>query len=104
MNPAALRNEDNASAPVLYMALELSNKNWRLAFGDGTKRRQTSVPAADLVKLAEAVAEAKEGFKMPASARVVGCYEAGRDGFWLHPHLSSVGIGKEAIDAGSIEG
>ncbi len=36
MNPAALRNEDNASAPVLYMALELSNKNWKLAFGDGT--------------------------------------------------------------------
>lgn len=31
MNPAALRNEDNALAPVLYMGLELSNKNWRLA-------------------------------------------------------------------------
>ena len=70
MNPAALRNEDNASAPVLYMALELSNKNWRLAFGDGTKRRQVSVPAANLVKLAEAVAKAKERFKMPASAPV----------------------------------
>ncbi|MBI3375462.1 MAG: hypothetical protein HY017_27410 [Betaproteobacteria bacterium] len=51
MNPAALRNEDNASAPVLYMALELSNKSWRLAFGDGTKRRQVPVPAADLPKL-----------------------------------------------------
>src|SRR5438309_11692627 len=74
MNPAALRNEDNASAPVLYMALELSNKNWRLAFGDGTKRRQVSVPAANLVKLAEAVAKAKERFKMPASAQVVSCY------------------------------
>ena len=103
MNPAALRNEDNASAPVLYMALELSNKNWRLAFGDGTKRRQTSVPAADLVKLAEAVAKAKERFKMPASARVLSCYEAGRDGFWLHRHLRSVGIENEVIDAASIE-
>jgi len=85
------------------MALELSNKNWRLAFGDGTKRRQTSVPAADLVKLAEAVAKAKERFKMPASARVVSCYEAGRDGFWLHRHLRSVGIENEVIDAASIE-
>ncbi len=103
MNPAALRNEDNASAPVLYMALELSNKNWRLAFGDGTKRRQVSVPAANLVKLAEAVAKAKERFKMPASARVVSCYEAGRDGFWLHRHLRSVGIENEVIDAASIE-
>ena len=40
MNPTAHRNEDNASAPVLYMALELSNKSWRLTFGDGTKRRE----------------------------------------------------------------
>ena len=38
MNPTTLRNEDNASAPVLCMALELSNKSWRLAFSDGTKR------------------------------------------------------------------
>ena len=103
MNPAALRNEDNASAPVLYMALELSNKSWRLAFGDGTRRRQVSVPAADLPKLAGEVAKAKEHFGMPASARVVSCYEAGRDGFWLHRHLRSVGIENEVIDAASIE-
>src|SRR3989338_9052205 len=103
MNPAALRNEDNASAPVLYMALELSNKSWRLAFGDGTKRRQVLVPAADLAKLACAVAKAKERFKMPASARVVSCYEAGRDGFWLHRHLVSIGIENQVVDAASIE-
>jgi transposase len=87
MNSAALGNEDSASAPILYMALELSNKSWRLAFGDGTKRRQVSVPAADLAKLACAVAKAKEHFGMPSSARAVSCYEAGRDGFWLHRHL-----------------
>ena len=81
MNPATHGTEGNASAPVLYMALELSNKSWRLAFGDGAKRRQVSVPAADLAKLAEAVAKAKERFKLPASARVLSCYEAGRDGW-----------------------
>ena len=70
MNPATHRNEDSAEMPVLYMALELSNKSCRLAFGDGTKRREASVPAADLAKLAEAVAKAKERFKMPASARL----------------------------------
>jgi transposase len=77
--------EGNAAAPVLYMALELSNRTWRLAFGDGARRRQVSVPAADLAALAGAVAKAKERFEMPASARVVSCYEAGRDGFWLPP-------------------
>lgn len=103
MNPAAHRNENNASASVLYMALELSNKSWRLTFGGGGKRRQVSVPAADLMKLSEAVAKAKERFGMPASTPVVSCYEAGRDGFWLHRHLKSVGIQNEVIDAASIE-
>jgi len=37
MNPATQGLEGNATAPVLYMALELSNKSWRLAFGDGAK-------------------------------------------------------------------
>jgi transposase len=103
MNPATHGMEVSASAPVLYMALELSDKSWRLALSDGTKRRQVSVPAADLAKLASAVAKAKERFGMPAMARVLSCYEAGRDGFWLHRHLISVGIENEVIDAASIE-
>ena len=40
MNPATHGVEGNAAAAVLYMALELSNKPWRLAFSDGAKRRQ----------------------------------------------------------------
>jgi transposase len=103
MNPTTHETEGSASAPVLYMALELSNRSWKLAFSDGAKRRQVSVPAADLAKLACAVAKAKERFKMPASARVVSCYEAGRDGFWLHRHLRSIGIENEVVDAASIE-
>jgi transposase len=103
MNAATHGTEVNVSAPVLYMALELSNKTWRLTFSDGAKRRQVTVPAADLMKLACAVAKAKERFGMPASARVVSCYEAGRDGFWLHRHLRSVGIENEVVDAASIE-
>jgi len=39
MNPATQAMERNAAAPVLYMALELSNRSWRLAFGDGARRR-----------------------------------------------------------------
>ena len=30
-----LQSKDNATYPVLYMAMELSNKKWKLAFGDG---------------------------------------------------------------------
>jgi hypothetical protein len=31
--------DGNASVPVLYMALELSNTSWRLALSDGATRR-----------------------------------------------------------------
>jgi heme oxygenase len=60
MNPATHGSEGNATAPVLYMALELSNRTWRLVLSDGAKRRQVAVPAADLLKLGEAVKKAKE--------------------------------------------
>ena len=60
------------------------------------------MPAAGLAA-AGALAKAKERFKMPASARVVSCYEAGRDGFWLHRQLRGAGIENEVVDAASIE-
>ena len=40
---------------------------------------------------------------MPASARVVSCFEAGRDGFWLHWNLVSIGIENQVVDAARIE-
>jgi transposase len=103
MNLATHGTQGSVSTSVLYMALELSNKTWRLAFSDGAKRRQVSVPAADLAALGRAVAKAKERFRMPGSSRVLSCYEAGRDGFWLHRHLVGVGIENEVVDAASIE-
>ncbi len=39
---------------------------------------------------------------MPPETAVVGCYEAGRDGFWLHRQLA-VGIANRVVDAASIE-
>jgi hypothetical protein len=70
---------------MLYMALELSNATWKLTFGDGANRRQGLVPAGDMRKLRDALAQAKQRFGLPAAARAVSCYEAGRDGFWLAP-------------------
>ncbi len=40
---------------------------------------------------------------MPTSARLVSCYEAGRDGFWLHGHLVSIGTENQVVDVASIE-
>ena len=35
--------------------------------------------------------------------RVISCYEAGRDGFWLHRWLLAHGIENRVVDAASIE-
>ncbi len=57
MNPATHGTEGSASAPVLYMALELSNKSWRLAFGDVPQQVHAVAGRslyAHLIKLAHA--------------------------------------------------
>ena len=39
MNAAPHGVEDNANAPVLYMALELGNTTWKVVCGDGHAAR-----------------------------------------------------------------
>jgi len=103
MNAATFRDEDNAVEPVLYIAMELSNKQWKLVLGDGVKRRRVTIEAGHLAQLGEAITKAKEKFCLPGDARVLSCYEAGRDGFWLHRYLLSVGIQNQVVDSSSIE-
>lgn len=100
---ADLHEKSYASEPVLYMAMELSNKQWRLAFGDGRQQRQVVVEAGDVAGLCEQIAKAKAKWDLPQTCPVVSCYEAGRDGFWLHRQLSALGIDNRVVDAASIE-
>jgi transposase len=46
---------------------------------------------------------AKRRFGLPAETPVLSCYEAGRDGFWLHRFLTSKGVQNIIVDAASIE-
>ncbi len=98
-----LTSNDNASSVVLYMAIELSKKTWKLAFSDGVKRRQVTIEARNLDQLSEAIAKAREKFRLPPETPVRSCFEAGRDGFWLHRYLESQGIGNLVVDSASIE-
>jgi transposase len=87
------------------MALELSQKTWKLGFttGLGQEPRQRDIPGRAVVVLEAEIRAAKERFGLPAEARVVSCYEAGRDGFWLHRYLLSRGVENEVVDSSSIE-
>jgi transposase len=83
--------------------LELSDQKWKLALSDGHKRRLVTIAASDLVALGEAVAKAKGRLGMPGDVPLVSCYEAGRDGFWLHRSLGHCGVAHGVVDASSIE-
>ena len=51
----------------------------------------------------EEIRRAKERFDLPAQARVASCFEAGRDGFWLHRYLVSIDVESRVMDSASIE-
>jgi transposase len=91
--------------PLLYLAFELGNKQWKLGFtiGLGQPPRQRTIPAGDLTRLYTEVAKAKQRFGLPEHSPVVSCYEAGRDGFWLHRALLKAGINNIIVDSASLE-
>jgi transposase len=94
-----------STLPTLYIAFELSNKKWKLGFtiGLGQKPRERSVAAGALLALEEEIRLAKKRFSLPDDARVLSCYEAGRDGFWIHRYLVTQGVENIVVDAASIE-
>ena len=95
--------ETQAAEQVLYMALELSNRKWKLGFSEGSKWRQRTITSGDQAAILAEIAGAKEKFGLDEAVPVRSCYEAGRDGFWLHRWLRSVGIENEVVDSASIE-
>jgi transposase len=90
---------------VLYLAFELGQREWKLAFtiGMGQQPRLRAMPARDLPRLHEEIAKAKKRLQLPADAPVRSCYEAGRDGFWLHRHLTASGVDNDVVDSASSE-
>jgi len=103
MPTATTRSND--SAPTLHLALDLGNTTWKLAFATGHAHapRLRTMPARDLAQLAAEIAAAKARFGLPADAPVVSCYEAGRDGFWVHRALTALGVVSHVVDSASIQ-
>jgi transposase len=62
-----------------------------------------TLKARDLAGLLAEIAKAKQRFGLPDNAPVRCCYEAGRDGFWLHRWLEERGLSNVIVDASSIE-
>jgi transposase len=98
-------NQYTTIQPHLYMAFELSQTKWMLGFtiGFGQRPRLRSITARDLAALVTEIQLAKQRFGLAEDVQVISCYEAGRDGFWLHRYLASISVSNLVVDSASIE-
>ena len=105
MTQTASREKSIAVGDRMFVAFELGWKDWKLAFGSvmGEKPRQVTIRPRDLMGLSEALGEARRRLGLAAGCGVFSCYEAGREGFWLHRQLAEMGIVNLVVDSSSIE-
>jgi transposase len=98
-------NESTAPTYGLLLAFELGQRSWKLGFtvGMGQRPRIRQIPAGAVSALATEIARAKQRLGLASDAPVISCYEAGRDGFWLHRYLVAQGITNYVVDSSSIE-
>lgn len=88
----------------LFMSMELSKNYWLICFAsDGARHRQVTVSSGHVKELLRHISLAKEKFGLKEDAPVYSCFEAGRDGFWIHRMLEEYGIENVVIDPASIE-
>jgi transposase len=98
-------NNNTTEKGKLYMAMELSQKEWKLGFsvGPGQSARLRSVSGRNLEGLMKEIHLARKRFGLGEGVVVESCYEAGRDGFWLHRFLEKQGVRNRVVDSASIE-
>ena len=96
--------KDTAIQGELYMSFELGDEQWKLTASDGLRGpSQYRVDAGDKEAVLDCIRKAKERCKLEPQAKVHSCYEAGRDGWWLHRWLIEQGIHNIVVDSASIE-
>jgi transposase len=95
----------SVSDATLYVAFELGKKDWKLAMtsGFGVPPWLQTVASGDLHAVERALARGRQRFGLTPAAAVMSCYEAGRDGFWIHRALTALGLHNRVVDSSSIE-
>src|SRR5512147_738088 len=92
--------------PVIHLAIELSCSTWLVAArlpGDEKPRlhRITGGDTAALLALISSL-RARVAARLGAPIGVICCFEAGRDGFWLHRLLTAHGVINHVLEPTSI--
>jgi len=105
MTATTRMTESIVNGAMLYLAFELGSTKWTLGFttAPAQRPRVRMIAAGDLRALAQELLNAKARFGLPLETPVRSCYEAGRDGFWLHRWLTEHGVENIVVDSSSIE-
>src|SRR5215216_1262213 len=100
---AMTRPAMSVSEPTLFVAFELGQKDWKLAMtsGFGVDAWVKTVASGDLRAVERVLADGRTRFGLAPQTRVVSCYEAGRDGFWIHRALTQLGLDNRVVDSAS---
>src|SRR5687768_10337841 len=104
MTTTTRTTECNAATATLYLAFELGSTKWTVGFthAPAQRSRVRTIAAGDLRALEVELLAAKARFGLALDAPVASCYEAGRDGFWLHRWLREHGVANVVVDSSSI--
>ncbi len=94
--------QGTASQETLFVAFDLGEREWKIAFTTSLHERKLTktLPARDTKRLLRTLEQARIAL---GAISIVSCYEAGRDGFWLHRFLVAHDIENRIVDSASIE-
>jgi transposase len=99
-------DQQSACTPTLCLAFELGETTWKLGFTTGAapRPRERQGAAGEGPTVVEEICRAKHRFGVPENTRVISCYEAGRDGFWLHRFFGRPGRENSVVDSANSAG
>lgn len=99
------QEEDTKNDETMSVSLELGEKHWKVAVGSelGGEMKLKQIRAGNGERLVALLKNFRDELGLSDQARIVSCYEAGREGFWLHRFLQAHGIQNLIVDSASIE-
>ncbi len=103
----SIPTRDAETAVVIYVSIELSKKSWLIGIHTplADKIGLHKVEAGDSAGLLTLIRRITKKIErtMRGPVKVLSCYEAGYDGFWLHRVLAEAGIINHVIDPASLQ-
>jgi transposase len=106
ISPSPAAPATNPQPATLFVALELSKAKWLVGLhspmADKVSRHTIAGGDAPALLMLIGAARRRAEAGLGGTVRVVTCYEAGYDGFWLHRLLVAHGIANQVIDPASL--